>query len=54
MCFMGLDPHPATALEVTVLVLASALATVSRYVALRTWVFPRRAGGSKLVRPLSN
>jgi glycosyltransferase involved in cell wall biosynthesis len=41
-----LDPHPAALLEVTVLVLAGALATVSRYVALRTWVFarPRRTG----------
>ncbi len=38
-----LDPHPARALEVTVLVLASVLATVSRYIALRTWVFARRA-----------
>ena len=36
-----LDPHPARLLEVTVLVVASALATVSRYVALRTWVFAR-------------
>jgi glycosyltransferase involved in cell wall biosynthesis len=44
----GLDPHPARALEVLVLVLASAFATVTRYVALRSWVFARRrrsAGG---------
>ena len=39
----GLDPHPAMLLEVAVLVLASAGATVSRYVALRSWVFARSA-----------
>jgi putative flippase GtrA len=39
-----LDPHPSRLLEVTVLVIASALATISRYVALRTWVFTRRPG----------
>jgi putative flippase GtrA len=38
----GLDPHPGRLLEVGVLVLASAVATVTRYVALRSWVF---AGG---------
>jgi glycosyltransferase involved in cell wall biosynthesis len=38
----GLDPHPARALEVTVLVVASALATITRYVALKAWVFRRR------------
>jgi putative flippase GtrA len=38
----AIDPRPARAVEVTVLVVASALATVSRYVALRTWVFARR------------
>jgi glycosyltransferase involved in cell wall biosynthesis len=40
----GLDPHPARLLEVAVLMVASALATVSRYVALKAWVFRRRAG----------
>ena len=35
----GLDPHPGRLLEVAVLVLASATATVTRYVALRNWVF---------------
>jgi glycosyltransferase involved in cell wall biosynthesis len=44
----GLDPHPARAIEVTVLVLASAFATVTRYVALRTWVFAR---GPRVLRP---
>lgn len=36
-----LDSHPAALLEVTVLMLASAVATISRYLALRTWVFSR-------------
>jgi putative flippase GtrA len=35
------DPHPGWLLEVTVLVAASAVATVTRYLALRTWVFAR-------------
>jgi glycosyltransferase involved in cell wall biosynthesis len=37
----ALDAAPARALELTVLVLASTAATVTRYVALRTWVFAR-------------
>jgi glycosyltransferase involved in cell wall biosynthesis len=37
----SLDPHPARWLEVAVLVAASVLATASRYVALRSWVFAR-------------
>jgi putative flippase GtrA len=45
----GLDPHPGRLLEVAVLVLASAVATVTRYVALRNWVF---AGGRRLSRAL--
>ncbi len=36
-----LDPHPGALLEVVVLVLASLPATVTRYLALRTWVFAR-------------
>ncbi len=43
-----LDSHPAPMLEMTVLVLASAVATISRYVALRTWVFARRAGAASV------
>jgi putative flippase GtrA len=39
---LAIDPSPARVVEVTVLVIASVLATVSRYVALRTWVFARR------------
>jgi glycosyltransferase involved in cell wall biosynthesis len=38
----GVDPHPARAVELTVLVAASLVATVTRYVALKTWVFARR------------
>jgi putative flippase GtrA len=37
----AVDAHPANAVELVVLVVASAMATVSRYVALRTWVFAR-------------
>jgi hypothetical protein len=43
-----LDPSPARGLELAVLMAASALATVTRYVALRTWVFAR-GGRSELV-----
>jgi putative flippase GtrA len=37
----GIDPTPAGAVELTVLVLANLGATVSRYVAMKTWVFAR-------------
>ncbi|MEA2444183.1 MAG: hypothetical protein QOJ12_1475 [Thermoleophilales bacterium] len=37
----GIDANPARAVEVAVLVPASAAATVTRYVALRSWVFAR-------------
>jgi putative flippase GtrA len=45
-----LDPHHSRALEVTVLVIASVFATVSRYVALRSWVFARHVRGPKPLR----
>jgi glycosyltransferase involved in cell wall biosynthesis len=45
------DPHPARLLELAVLVLAGALATVSRYIALRTWVFARRSAKAKGATP---
>ena len=51
-----LDGHPARVVEVAVLVLASAFATVTRYVALRTWVFargPRRGPRSRPQTTLS-
>jgi putative flippase GtrA len=41
----ALDPHPGRLLEVAVLVVASAVATVTRYVALRTWVFAGPGAG---------
>jgi putative flippase GtrA len=37
----GLDAAPSRALELAVLITASVTATVTRYVALRTWVFAR-------------
>jgi putative flippase GtrA len=43
----GLVSAPSRALEVLVLVIASTLATVSRYIALRTWVFARRPARSQ-------
>jgi putative flippase GtrA len=38
----GVDRTPALAVELAVLVAASLVATVTRYVALKTWVFARR------------
>jgi glycosyltransferase involved in cell wall biosynthesis len=38
----GLAARPSRLLELTVLVTASAAATVTRYIALRTWVFSQR------------
>jgi glycosyltransferase involved in cell wall biosynthesis len=38
----GVDPSPARWIELAVLIAASLVATVTRYVALRTWVFARR------------
>ena len=37
----ALDPSPGRAVELVVLIAASVAATVTRYVALRTWVFAR-------------
>jgi putative flippase GtrA len=42
----GLVPAPPRALELAVLVAASTVATVTRYVALRSWVFARRRRGA--------
>ena len=44
----GIDTHPGRLLEVIVLVLAGALATITRYAALRTWVFAHRQGARTL------
>jgi glycosyltransferase involved in cell wall biosynthesis len=48
----GLDRSPSRALEVLVLMVASAGATVTRYVALKTWVFAHRGSPSVLDRPV--
>ena len=44
----GVDPDPARAIELTVLIFASTAATVTRFVALKAWVFARPSG---LMRP---
>jgi putative flippase GtrA len=54
----GLDATPPRPLELAVLIAASAVATVTRYVALRSWVFAparywRRAGGKAPARRAS-
>jgi putative flippase GtrA len=46
----ALDAHPSHLLEAVVLVVASAAATLSRYVALRWWVFAERGTGPALKR----
>jgi glycosyltransferase involved in cell wall biosynthesis len=47
----GLDPHPSRLLEVVVLVAATTAATVTRYVALRSWVFGRHRHRTGMLRP---
>jgi putative flippase GtrA len=49
----GVDATPSRAVELAVLVVAAFAATVTRYVALRTWVFTRRRrrGAPHLVPP---
>ena len=44
----GLDPNPSRALQLAVLIAASLTATVTRYVAMRTWVFSR---ARRAIRP---
>ena len=44
----AVDPSPARAVEGVVLVTSSLCATVTRYLALRSWVFARRG---RLVAP---
>ncbi len=46
----GVDPHPSRLLEVVVLVAATTVATVTRFVALRSWVFARRRRVAGVVR----
>jgi glycosyltransferase involved in cell wall biosynthesis len=47
----AIDPRPGRAIELIVLVLASTVATVSRYVALRTWVFARSRNRARTLQP---
>jgi glycosyltransferase involved in cell wall biosynthesis len=47
-----LDRHPARLLEVAVLVGASTVATVTRYLALRTWVFARAGRAPATLRAM--
>ncbi len=50
----AVDPHAGRVLEVSVLVAASAFATVTRFLALRTWVFARgRAAAAAGIEPLA-
>jgi len=44
------DAHPSRLLEVIVLVAATTVATVTRYVALRSWVFARRRRMGAMLR----
>jgi len=46
-----IDPRPGRAIEVIALVLAGAVATVTRYVALRTWVFARARNRPHALQP---
>jgi glycosyltransferase involved in cell wall biosynthesis len=46
----AVDRHPRRLLEVAVLVAATTVATVTRYVALRSWVFARRHGAPGVLR----
>ena len=47
----AIDPRPGRAIEVIALVLAGAVATVTRYVALRTWVFARSRNRPRALQP---
>ncbi len=42
----SIDPHPARLVEAAALVLANLVATLSRYVALNSWVFRTRPAGA--------
>jgi putative flippase GtrA len=47
----AIDPRPGRAIEVIVLVLASGVAAVTRYVALRAWVFARSRNRARTLQP---
>jgi putative flippase GtrA len=44
----GIDARPARAIELAVLIAASAAATLTRFVALRSWVFARRGRARRI------
>jgi putative flippase GtrA len=48
----GLVARPSRAVELVVLIAASGAATVTRYVALRSWVFVRRRRGGIVLNPI--
>jgi glycosyltransferase involved in cell wall biosynthesis len=48
----ALDPRPGRLLEVVVLVAAGAVATMTRYVALRSWVFAGAGPGARVLRTI--
>jgi glycosyltransferase involved in cell wall biosynthesis len=50
---LALDRRPGRALEVVVLVAASAFATVTRFIALRSWVFARARRSAQTGRTLA-
>jgi hypothetical protein len=45
---LGVDPNPSRAMQLGVLIAASLTATVTRYIAMRTWVFAR---SRRAIRP---
>jgi putative flippase GtrA len=47
----GLDAHPSPAVELAVLIAASTVATITRFVALRVWVFAQRSPSASPVHP---
>ena len=48
----GIEPEPARAVELAVLIAANLTATVTRYAAMRTWVFAHRRRATRARRPL--
>jgi putative flippase GtrA len=48
LVLQGIDARPPRAVELAVLVAASTAATITRFVALRNWVFTGRAGGQRV------
>ena len=49
----GIEPEPPRAVELAVLIAANLTATVTRFVAMRTWVFAQRRGAARARQPLA-